>query len=302
MLSTGHARGRSFHAGAVDERPDAYRHGFNFQEQWERAIELDPEVVFVTGWNEWVAMQLNKKDGPPVFCDQFNLEFSRDVEMMKGGYGDNYYMQMASNIRRFKGVRPPPPASPHMTIDLSRSFSQWDDVKPTFRDHALETLPRDFRGCGDRHYRVRTGRNDIRVSKVTHDRDNVYFLAQTSEDVTAHSDPNWMWLLIELPGKNAADWEGFHFIANRKPSSSTETSLEVCQGGWKWTSVGTIRYRVEGDRMHIAIPKILLGLQGDDFAIQFKWIDNSTAPGDILDGYVNGDTAPNGRFRYRYEP
>ena len=27
---------------------------------------------------------------------------------MKGGYTDNYYMQMAENIRRYKGVRPMP--------------------------------------------------------------------------------------------------------------------------------------------------------------------------------------------------
>jgi len=113
MMSTGRARGRSFHDGRVDDRPQAYKYGLNFEEQWRRALELDPEVVFITGWNEWIAMQLNKTEGPAIFCDQFNLEFSRDVEMMKGGYGDNYYMQMAGNIRRFKGIPSPSSTRAH---------------------------------------------------------------------------------------------------------------------------------------------------------------------------------------------
>ena len=64
-----------------------------------RALEVDPEFVFVTGWNEWAAMRFtdgNAKQimGRPVekgdtyFVDQFNAEFSRDIEPMKGGFGD----------------------------------------------------------------------------------------------------------------------------------------------------------------------------------------------------------------------
>lgn len=40
-----------------------------------------------------------------VFNDAFNCAFSRDAEMMKGGYGDNYYMQIARNVREFSGIR-----------------------------------------------------------------------------------------------------------------------------------------------------------------------------------------------------
>jgi len=300
MMSTGRARGRSFHKGHVDHRPAAYQHGFNFEEQWQRAFELDPDVVFITGWNEWVAMQLNKKRGPPIFCDQFNLEFSRDVEMAKGGYGDNYYMQMAANIRRFKGVQQPPAAPQSKTIALPDSFRQWDDVTPVYGDRALDTLPRDFRGCGDKHYRVLSGRNDFRIVKVTHDQANVYFYAQTSEDMTAHTDPNWMWLLIDVEGPDTPHWEGFDFVVNRHVAGPTETSVEVSTGGWQWKPVGTVTYRVVGNQMHMAVPKKLIGIGGDEFALEFKWVDNTQEPGDILDVYVNGDTAPGGRFRYRY--
>ena len=299
MMSTGKARGRSFHDGRVDDRPDAYLYGFNFEEQWQRAYELDPEVVFITGWNEWIAMQLNKQ-GPPRFCDQFDLEFSRDVEMSAGGYGDNYYMQMAANIRRYKGMAPTSAVPEGRTIDVGRSFSQWDNVTPVYRDHALDTVDRDFPGCGDTHYRVRSGRNDFRLLKVTQDRENVYFFAQTGQNITPHTDPNWMWLLIEVDGATMPDWEGFKFIANRHPAGPIETSVEVSTGGWQWKSVATAPYRVEDNRMHVAVPKSVLGLRDDDVDLQFKWVDNTQTPGDILDGYVHGDVAPGGRFRYRY--
>ena len=54
-MSSGDARGRSFHDGRMDSAPGAVNHGYNFQEQWNRAFELKPPFVMVTGWNEWIA-------------------------------------------------------------------------------------------------------------------------------------------------------------------------------------------------------------------------------------------------------
>ena len=45
---------------------------------------------------------------PFYFVDQYNAEFNRTIAPMKGGWTDNYYMQMAENIRRYKGARPIP--------------------------------------------------------------------------------------------------------------------------------------------------------------------------------------------------
>jgi hypothetical protein len=301
MMSTGWARGRSFHDGRVDDRPQSYVYGLNFGEQWNRALDLDPNVVFITGWNEWIAMQLNTGQGPAIFCDQFNPEFSRDVEMMKGGYGDNYYLQMASNIRRFKGMTPPPQASEEKTIDLSGPFSQWDDVRPVYHDHGLDTLPRDFAGCGNKHYAVRSGRNDFRVLKIARDDRNVYFYAQTEEPITSPTDPNWMWLLVHVDGTAAPNWEGFNFRVNSRICGESETSVESCTGGWRWRQVGAAAYRVEGRRLHLAIPRKLLGIQPGGFAVEFKWIDNAQCPGDIWTASGAGAAAPDGRFRYRYD-
>ncbi|MFV0418726.1 MAG: hypothetical protein ACK5KT_08365 [Dysgonomonas sp.] len=50
--------GRSFHNGKQPE-PEDFKsgEGLFFAEQFNRALEIDPEFIFITGWNEWVAMR-----------------------------------------------------------------------------------------------------------------------------------------------------------------------------------------------------------------------------------------------------
>ena len=42
--------------------------------------------------------------GPLVFVDQFDQEYSRDIEPMRGGHADHYYWQMVANLRRYRGA------------------------------------------------------------------------------------------------------------------------------------------------------------------------------------------------------
>ena len=92
-----------------DPRVDGYLYGWNFQEQWNRALELDPELVFVTGWNEYIAGRV--ADWPPHrpyymgFPDQYDWNCSRDIEPNAGwgDKGDVYYLQLVDNVRKFKG-------------------------------------------------------------------------------------------------------------------------------------------------------------------------------------------------------
>ena len=35
-------------------------------------------------------------------------------------------------------------------------------------------------------------------------------------------------------------------------------------------------------------------------SLRFKWADNVRRPGDVMDFYVSGDVAPDGRFMYHY--
>ena len=49
--------------GAGHDRYDATTDtdkGLYFDQQWQRALEVDPEFIFVTGWNEWTAGQMNR--------------------------------------------------------------------------------------------------------------------------------------------------------------------------------------------------------------------------------------------------
>ncbi len=184
VLSNPRSHGRSFHDGRQPAQKDCDTTGRNFAEQWDRALEIDPPFVFVTGWNEWIAGRFDRNapfhgSGPVTFVDQFNQEFSRDCEPMKGGHGDNYYYQLAAQIRRYKGVRPLQSVSPQL-INVDGRFDDWRAVQPEYRDTIGDPVLRDYRGWGsDMHYVNRTGRNDIVEAKVSFDEQNVYFYVRT---------------------------------------------------------------------------------------------------------------------------
>jgi hypothetical protein len=256
----------------------------------------------VTGWNEWIAGRFTRPGNPVVFVDQFSEEFSRDIEPMKGGHADNYYYQLVANVRRFKGSPPIPKASAPKTIDLQSGFKQWKDVSPEFVDDAGDTAPRDHAGVAGLHYADHSGRNDLVGMKVARDEKNIYFYARTRDPIAAHTDPNWMWLLVDADGDAHTGWEGFDFIVNRTIENDHATWLEKNVGGWKWEKVAKIDYRVVGNEIQLAIPRDLMGIAegGTKVSLNFKWADDIQHPGEIMDFYVSGDVAPEGRFMYRY--
>jgi hypothetical protein len=305
-LSEPGARGRSFHQGARDPRPDAELYGYNAAEQWERALKEDPKFLFVTGWNEWFASRYNEFLGvkrPVMFVDTFNQENSRDIEPMQGGHGDNYYYQMISYIRKYKGVRKPPIAGPPRTIRLDDDFRQWDDVQPEFRDDIGDTAHRDHPGYNNfTRYVNKTGRNDFVLLKVARDRQYLYFYARTKDPITPHTDPHWMMLFLNIDGDPKTGWEGYDFVVNRVVQDATTTSLEQSRGGWNWQRRAEVRYRVKGNELMLAIRRADLGLTdaAKPLRLDFKWADNLQKEGEITEFTLNGDSAPNGRFYYRY--
>lgn len=300
-MSSGDARGRGFHDGTANRSINAINRGMNFEEQWKRVYELDPPFVMITGWNEWIAGRWGEPNGPLVFVDQFTQEYSRDIEPANCTHADNFYWQMVSHIRRYKGAPAIPSPSSPRTIRIDRAFSQWKDVAPRYLDHIRETDPRDHEGAGGTHYVNRTGRNDIVELKVARDRTNVYFYVRTREPLTPRSGSNWMWLLLHITGRGGTSWEGYHYIVNRSVEPDGSTWLEASEGGWKWRRLAKVRLRAFGAELHLAIPRRALGLPpGTGLNIEFKWADNMQRPGDILDFYLSGDVAPEGRLRYAY--
>ncbi|HOS92696.1 MAG TPA: hypothetical protein PLD23_16540 [Armatimonadota bacterium] len=304
-MSEPDARGRSFHNGARDARPGAVNLGLNFAEQWERALEEDPQFVFVTGWNEWIAMRFDEFAGikaPVMFVDQFDQEHSRDIEPMRGGHGDNYYYQLVAYIRRYKGVRRPPAAGPPVPIDLDGDFGQWTDVTPEFRDDIGDEARRDHPGYNHcAQYTNTTGRNDFVTLKVARDESLVYFYAQTREPITPHTDPHWMLLYIDADSNSATGWQGFDFVVNRTVRDGEATVLEAREAE-EWRERAAVPWRVSGRELMLAIPRTELGLNvpAESVRFRFKWADNTQRDDDTDEFILNGDAAPNGRFCYVY--
>ena len=297
------AFGRSYHNGKLETGPDAVRQGYNFSEQWERARQVDPPFVFVTGWNEWTAgfyaEWAGYKAPPPIFVDEFNEEFSRDIEPMRGGHGDDYYYQLAANVRRYKGVRTVPPI-PFKPIKMDGRFDDWKGIEPEFRDAIGDTAPRNAPGAAQAGpYVNTTGRNDIVSAKVSFDAQNVYFYVRTRGTLSPHTDPDWMRLYINADADYHTGWLGYDFVVNRNVGDRT-TSLERNVGGrMPWERVGTVRYEVRGNEMEIAIPLTALGIRRLPTTLDFKWADHCFQRGDWTDFTLNGDAAPDDRFNYR---
>jgi hypothetical protein len=282
--------------------------GRNFAEQWTRALQVDPAFVFVTGWNEWTAGRFPKTGtkadpfygmGPVSFVDQFNHEYSRDIEPVKGGHGDAYYYQLVSYIRRYKGARPAPTAGPATTVTIDGTFSEWNSVTPEYRDDRFDTTHRSEAGWNEKTvYRNNSGRNDFEMLKMAHDSRFIYAYARTRGPISP-AGGEWMNLYLDTDGDLRTGWMGFDFAVNRKHDNG-HASVEAWRGG-RWQPVAQAEFRVRGTEMEIAVPRALLGLSGGALTLDFKWTDNTNAARDALNLYANGDTAPNGRFAYRYQ-
>ena len=304
------AYGRSRHGGQKDPAKDAVLRGYNFQEQWERALKIDPPFVFVTGWNEWVAGRFAEWAGytssdtyypDAVFVDQYTQEYSRDVEPMTGGHNDNYYYQLVTNIRNYKGIRKPQPAGPPATMVIDGDFKDWQDVNPEFRDHLGDTAHRDHKGYGQLHYTNTTGRNDLSLMKVARDAKNICFYAQTVNPLTPYTDQNWMVLFIDSDQNPNTGWQGYDYAVNLERFDAKTTSLHRLTEAWNPELKSKIAFASNSNQLELAIPREALGLTAEaKVALDFKWADNIQKTGDVTEFFLNGDAAPERRFNYRY--
>ncbi len=299
--------------GTVDTRENAKLYGAYFSAQWEYALDVDPEFIWVTGWNEWVAGRFQDFWGVSnAFPDNFSDEYSRDIEPSRGDLKDHYYYQLVSFIRRYKGTSAASVVSEPVTVDIDTGEG-WDNVSAVYGSYAGDVDDRNAKGYINNEtgknfvYTNTTGRNDIMLSKASFDDDNIYFMAETASALTPYTDPAWMRLLIEVESvdgnETAADsWESFQFIVGRETSpDGVNMAVEKSTGGWNWEKAGDARFGINGNRLTVAVPRALLGLSGaDSFVVNFKWSDNMQVDGDVLDFYVNGDVAPEGRYKYQF--
>ncbi|MDR1743371.1 MAG: hypothetical protein LBR48_06065 [Dysgonamonadaceae bacterium] len=297
---------------------DPSENGTYFKVQAERALQYDPELVFITGWNEWCAGPFQSypgdtygvtvfagnpiKTGDLFFVDQYSWEFSRDIEPADGYFGDNYYYYMVDFIRKYKGVQKPVADESSTTIAVDGAFGDWQSVTAVYADDKGDIGDRNHFGYGRIGQLTNTtGRNDIVETRVASDADNVYFYVRTASDLSPYTDPRWMRLFIDVIGSSVSKWENFGFVVNHEVKSATQTTLKKAGATWAdWQNVRDIDYRLNGNEMELVIPRSALGIGSGAFELDFKWVDNAIADGDIKECMSDGDSAPNSRFRYRY--
>jgi Alpha-L-arabinofuranosidase B (ABFB) domain len=306
--------GRSFHGGSEPAAPTPNA-GLNFAEQWARALEVDPQFILITGWNEWIAQRFIKgqdpytgpmagkplANGDSYFVDAYSQEYSRDIEPMRGGHGDAYYYQMVDGIRRFKGVRAVASPTPAKTIEINADFSQWRSVGPYYIDDIGDTAHRSRPGSAARSYVNNSGRNDLAVMQVARDTNQLYFYARTTRPMTAPAN-HWMTLYLNTDHDGTTGWNGFDYAVNRVNRSASAGVLERYVGG-QWQAVADVTFVVANNELHFALPRETLGLgtARGPLSFDFKWADNGPTGGDAIAFLDHGDTAPNGRFAYRFE-
>ncbi len=310
--------GRSYHNKKNDNSEGATLYGYNFQEQWDRAIKSDVPYVLVTGWNEWVAQrqdpnQLNRA-GQVVFVDTASMEFSRDIEPMRGGYFDNYYMQLIDNIRAYKGVAPTLVQDTRKIIDLDGDFSQWDDILVTYTDPTGDCDKRRSRCFGNGKAEDDSGNNDLRSAKVTHDTKYLYFYIDVPETygdgeenyITAYApDTSWMQIFINTDMNAETGFYGFDYIINNTvKDSKTSTLAKATKNGTEYAfeDSADIEYRVKGTQMMIRVALEDLGITDySQIKFAFKWVDSDTKITTMEQMYSEGDCAPLGRLSYVFQ-
>ena len=301
---------RSWHDGANDKSEDAVLHGYNFAEQFEYAIEVNPDIIFVTGWNEWIAtrqsswtdMQGNYMEDPIILVDCCNINNSRDIQPMTGGYGDNYYMQLINYIRQYKGAvvnnkNLNTAAKPQsLTMATEGDFSQWNKLESFYLDYTGDVENRDHKGFGTLKYTDDTGRNDLYKMKMTNDGTKLYAYAETVSSIMGMDNPHCMSLFISTGKEGSDTWCGYDYVINRTALGVVEKRTA---GGWQ--EVGTASYKTEGNKLQLSVDLSLLGLSADSASLQFKWADNYQGEDDIFSFYLNCDCAPYGRMNYVYQ-
>ncbi|MBN2506531.1 MAG: hypothetical protein JXQ71_07545 [Verrucomicrobia bacterium] len=296
--------------GETVEHPEGY--GIYFQQRWDEALAANPQFLYLNDWNEWTAGKYPPARGAKVgfmrrqsdyfFVDQYNAEFNRCIQPMKGGYTDNYYMQMARNIRRYKGVRPIPVLRGLHSPRIDGQFADWDRVTVEYRDTIGDTVHRNHAGYGGLHYKDDSGRNDLVTLKVAADREHVYFYAETRDPLTPCTGPRWMLLFLDTDRNPKTGWAGYDYAANLEVVDATTTTLmrhtsQTPAGAW--TEAARLPMRTGDRRLELAIPRRALGLPGKSLSFDFKWADHPADLKDPISLCTRGDAAPNRRFNYR---
>lgn len=291
--------GRGWNVKTLKNESDKAAEGQFFQSTWDVALKEDPAIVFVTGWNEWTAGRIEYGDGYAM-VDQCNTEFSRDAEPMKGGHMDNFYIQLAANIRAYKNV---PLGNARVktdmiTMDISSDSSEWNSVHAVFGTAMVVNKARNSAGgASSVKYTAPAARNFINEVRICEDSDNYYFRIQTEDTLVLreNGETSWMNIFIGTGKLEKKGWEGYEYVIGRRENGNT-LSVEKLSADFSVADAGLAGYNVTGNVMLVKVPKTVIGT--DSF--YFKIADGIEVENDIMDYYVSGRSFPIGALSFRY--
>ncbi len=89
-------------------------------------------------------------------------------------------------------------------------------------------------------------------------------------------------------------------MLNRSRDGKTVVVEKFVSKKWEFEIVGRADYLMGTDNLTIKVAKELLGLSGNELSFDFKWADNSTTTGNVMQFMDLGDCAPNDRFNFRF--
>lgn len=266
-------------------QPEAWRYGYNFARQLDHALKRDPDMIFITGWNEWIAQLQVRADGSISLIDNADINNSRDIEPMSGGYGDNYYLQMCRYISQFKyGTVALAPAG-EATVDLTADSEAWLAAGAvSYDDPTGDGVARDHQAAAVSSIRYTTpaADNDITCLYVAADADATYLRVETAEAVKEAEKAGNLVLLIKTGDKT--------YAVNRAGGTATTCPVEELVDG-NWKAVGEATCRTEGDRFSVAVSAELIPNRD---TLYIKWADGIVDPADRMAFYTCPEAAPYG--------
>jgi hypothetical protein len=109
-----------------------------------------------------------------------------------------------------------------------------------------------------------------------------------------------MLLLLDTDQNAATGWLGYDDVVNLEVPSDERTTIQRWRAGRR-EPAGQGSYRVIGNKMELAISGALVGQTKPTPAFDFHWADNIQSFGGVSELGVNGDSAPNRRWNYRYQ-
>lgn len=291
--------GRGWNPELKKNIPEDVDKGTFFQRQWDHALQVNPDCVFVGGWNEWVAYK-QLWDGEYMLCDAVDKEYSRDIEPMEGGYEDAFYIQLIRNIRAYKGVGKQSPAMKGKTIKLRKSLEQWNTVAYVCPNIDAAMPLRDNYGVSKtirytEHKRV----NQIKEIKVTHDEKNLYFYIACSDRISPKDASSLPVLFIGTGMPELKGWNGYEY---KTGAIRTDAKVELKDLNADFTSkdAGTVNYVLSGNIIQMQIPRASLELK-DKNSFYFKAAIGVDRPSEIASYYRSGSVLPLGRLSYFYK-